>query len=62
MLKPSPMLVGRNMMDDLAQLRERAAEAVARTRDLIETADAAALCAESVMVVDEARFRRIALR
>jgi hypothetical protein len=53
--------------EDLTQLRARAAAATIRTRELIEAAraaqaHAASLCVESAMLVDEVRFRQMALR
>jgi hypothetical protein len=77
-LKPSRSLaVWRGMTDDptsslslppqdLARLRERAA-AIARTQELDRVsraaqAHAASLCVESAMLVDEVRFRQMALR
>ena len=53
--------------EDLAQLRARAADAAARTRELIEAVraareQAASLLAENRMLLDEVRFRRLARR
>jgi hypothetical protein len=52
---------------DLARLRERAAAAIARTQELDRVwraaqAQAASLCVESAILVDEVRFRQMALR
>ena len=54
-------------VEDLAQCRERAAAAAARTKELIEEARAArehavSLLAENQMLLDKIRFRKMARR